>query len=180
MKQLLSEKVYQLTTELQIPKKTVKELLSAYIFYKKLEVLSGKEISIKGLVNIVPEPLTDSGITTLGYTAKLLARDYNIPYNSVFTILNRFIDIQTEQLKMGNPVDFKGIVKIKPIVEGNIIKAVHSSVSISLTTDVGWEEELESCRVHTSKLLKQNLIGTEVVKSDIEIVDDLTEEVQAV
>lgn len=179
MKQLLSEKVFQLTNELKIPRKTVKELLSAFIFYKKLEVLSGKEISIKGLVNIVPEPLIDSGISTLGYTAKVLAREYNIPYNSVFTILNRFIDIQMEQLRMGNPVDFRGIVKIKPIIENDIIKAIHSSVSVSLTTDVGWEENISSCRVYTSKLLKQNLIGTRVEKTDIELIDDL-EEVQSV
>lgn len=176
MKQLLSEKVFQLTSELQIPRKTVKRLLSAFIFYKKLEVLSGKEISIKGLVDIAPEPILDDSKSTLGYTAKILARDYDLPYNSVFTILNRFIDIQMEQLKMGNAVDFRGLVKIKPIVENDVIKAVHSSVSVSLTTDVGWEECISSCRVYTSKLLKQNLIGTKVQKTDIEIIDDLEEE----
>lgn len=174
MKQLLSEKVFKLTEELNLPRSTVKEILSAFIFYKKAEVLSGKEIDIKGLVSVIPTPLRHEGRTTIGYTAKILARDYNIPYNSVFTILNRFIDIQMEQLKLGKQADFRGIVKIKPIVESNKIVAIHSSVSVSLVTDVGWEDGIQSCRVYTSKLLKQNIIGTSIDNTNnIEMVNDI-------
>lgn len=174
MKQLLSEKICILLSETNLPRKTVKDIISRYLAYRKLEILEGKEVLFKGIVSIVPTPSID-GASTIGMVAKTIAIDLGVAYNTVFSVINRFMDIQFEQLSMGRPVDFKGIVRIKPIVEDGVITTIHSVASSSLKEDISYTEGVESVRVYTSKSLRQNIIGNKVSGEIVEYEDDITE-----
>lgn len=176
MKQLLSEKICILLNETNLPKKHVKEIINRFLAYRKYEILEGKEVLFKGIVNIVPTPSVD-GASTIGVIAKSIACDLGIAYNTVFSVINRFMDIQYEQLSKGRPIDFKGIVRIKPIVKDGVISTVHSVASSSLREDALYEKDINSVRVYTSKSLRQNIIGNKVSTTYVEYVDDLSEEV---
>lgn len=176
MKQLLSEKIFILLNETNLPKKSVKDIIKRYLSYRKMEILEGREVLFKGIVSVVPTPSVD-GASTIGSVAKLISLDLGIAYNTVFSVINRFMDIQYEQLSMGRPVDFKGIVRIKPIIKDGVISSIHSVTSSSLREDANYIGCVQSVRVYTAKSLKQNIIGNRVIYSDMEVVDDLIEEV---
>lgn len=170
-KQMLSEKILRLHNTLGSDKTCIYSILYSFISYKQYELVNGKEIRIGDLVNIVPEPLYDSGISTLAYVAREIAKTGRYPYNTVYTVLSSYIELQTEQVKSGRPVDFRGIVKIHPKIRDGKIIAIHSSIS-SVLTNMVRESRIQSVRVHTTKNIKREVVGRELA----EVYGETTEE----
>lgn len=177
-KQLMSEKVVDLSSQLGISKKDIRLIICSFIVYKQREILIGRDIKIADLVEIIPEPLYDNVITTIAFVAKEISEVHGFTYMTVKTVIDTYIKIQREQLSKGRPVDFRGLVKIHPKVEDKRIKAIHSSISTVITSKVIEEGRLESVRVHTAKALKQDLYGLVInMNTEDELEDDiLTEE----
>lgn len=173
-KQLMSEKIIHLSNQLGISKKDIKLTLCSFIIYKQRELLNGREIRIADLVEIVPEPLYDSTITTLAFVAKEISSVHGFSYIAVKETLDTYIRIQRGQIRQGRAIDFRGLVKIHPKIENGLIKAVHSCVSAVITNEVITENRLQRVRVHTAKSMKQEVYGLPVSRlSEEELDDDL-------
>lgn len=172
-KQLLSEKIESISNSLAVSKKDIKLIVNSFLVYKQLEVLYGREVKISDIVEIIPDPIRDNTITTLAYVAKEISIIHSIPYNTVKTIIDYYIEIQIEQLKAGKPIDFRGLVKIHPNLENSKIKSVHSSISTVITNSIIEEKKLRGARVHTSKSLKMMLYNRVISEESIQFEDDI-------
>lgn len=172
-KQLLKEKIENIAKSLNITKKDVQNIIDEYLWYRQRELLEGKIVQIVGIVDIVPEPLSTTTTSTLAFVSRELAKKLVLPYNTVLFVLKYYLDVQYEQITMGNTVIFRGLVKINPIVVDDRISSIHSSISSRMTELARTNHKTESIRVHTSKALKSSLYGVKVKASKPSSLEEL-------
>lgn len=157
-KQSIAARVYNIAEQQGIYQTTVHTIISSYIDYCKVLLLSGHKVDFFGIATIVPDVIVDDYNTTLSYDCSRLAEQLHLPYNTVFIIIREYLYSIMEDIFLGRNAEIRGIVTMKPIKEDGVICKVHASMSVSLKNLIDSSDcVISSARVHTYKLLRSNL-----------------------
>lgn len=150
--------VYVLAEEYNIPKVTVHKIILGYIDYCKSMLLRGEVVDIFGIVTIVPDVITSQYNTTLAYECEKIADILGLPQHTVFIIVRAFLEDSIQSILDGKVVEFRSLVTVKPIMEGNVFTKVHSSISQLLKYKFNSEDsKITGVRVHTYKSLRDKM-----------------------
>ena len=154
-KTYLFRRVYALTDKYNIQYTTIHSIINMYIEYCKEELFRGRVVNITGLVSIVPDVITDYRRTTLAYEARVLARKLSLPPNTVYAVLQGYIDSLIEEVLSGKTVELRSLVSLHPVIEDGVVARVHSAISVPLKEKLETKDTVvTSFRAHTLKSLK--------------------------
>ena len=150
--------VWNIANQYNIPQTTVHEIISSYLGYCKDLLIKGERVDFFGLVSVVPNIITSEYSTTLAFECEKIANMLALPQNTVYVIINAYIEDAIQSVKDGIVVEIRGIVVVKPISENGKICKVHSAISQSLKKLLSDNNSIvSSLRVHTYKSLRETL-----------------------
>lgn len=154
----INERVYSLAHQYNIEQTRTHDIISAYIEYTKVMLINGYKVDIFGLVTIVPDNISAEYTTTLAYECKHIADDLAISFNTVFVIIQEYINSMIDDLLNNRPIEIRGLLNAKPIVEEDKVVKVHTNISSQFKYRLREQSEcVTSVRVHTHKLLKYTI-----------------------
>lgn len=162
MKISLYNRVYNIANKYNITQVTVHEIINSYINYCKERTLKGNVVQIYGLVTLIPDTVLSSYKTTLAYDCKILADKIGLPSNTVYHIIKEYLESIKTELQEGNNVEMRGLVSFHIAQKPSGENVVHSAISTTFRTDVfkyvvKYNTPVNSVRVHTHKMLKDNM-----------------------
>lgn len=157
-KMALSDRVYLLANKYDIEQNKVHTIITAYIDYCKNMLYKGYRVDMMGLVSLIPDREKTGLTTTLAYECRDIAQQLKLPNNTVYVIIQEYLDSLKEDVLKGKPIEIRGLLSVFPINDGEKVTKVHSVISSQMkehlkekTTDVS------AIRIHTHKLLKYSV-----------------------
>lgn len=153
----LGVRVYAIAKQYSIECTMVHRIITEYIEYCKLELLSGKVVDFVGLVSVVPDVVTSDYRSTMAYECSFVADRLSLPQHTVYIVIRAYLDDLLDDIFMCKTASIRGIVNIHPIQKDGKLTNIHSAISSSFKNNILKDSAITSVRVHTSKLLKQRL-----------------------
>jgi hypothetical protein len=136
----------------------VHSIIKSYLSYCKELLVHGEQVDFLGLVSIVPNVKANNYNTTLAYNCEKVADRLGMPYHTVYSVMNAYIQEAIECVQRGTTVELRGVAVVSPIFENGKVTKVHSSISQSLKNIlVENDTNVTSLRVHTYKSLRDKL-----------------------
>lgn len=150
--------VWNIANQYNITQTTVHEIIDSYLSYCKEQLLSGFRVDFFGLVSIVPDVELSRYDYTLAYECEKVANMLKLPQYTVFVVIDAYITDAINSVKSGMVAELRGLVSVKPLIVGDEIAKVHSSISQSLKLLLPYKDSpVTSFRVHTYKCLRDSL-----------------------
>lgn len=156
-KTMLGIRVYNIAITFGVQKTLVHSIINSYIDYCKVQLKNGKRITLLGLCTLIPDYETDSYNSTLAYDCKIVSNILGLPSNTVYSIVNEYLEDIKNEVLSGKTASIRGMVTFRPLVDDGKVCKVHSSISLSFKNLLQDRSKVKSVRVATSKLLKHSI-----------------------
>ena len=117
---------------MNIPIDRVKKIINGYIDYCKDLLRAGYEVNFLGLCKITPNNLRSAYNTTLAYDCLQVSRRVAIPYNTVFTVIDSYLESLRADLASYDDVNLRGLCTLRIISTSEGCYTVHSKASTKL------------------------------------------------
>lgn len=151
-----SSQVWDLSSKLQLPQTTVKLVVNSYMAYCKELLIAGGRLDFYGFVSVVPYGGKPVYSTTFAYNCLEVADRIQVPYYTVYKIMESYVNNCIECLHNGIVVEIRGLVVCKPMLEDGVLCKVRSRASQCIKD---WLPDGISVRVYTSKILKKRMVN---------------------
>lgn len=156
-KTMLGIRVYNIAMTYGVQKVLVNSIINSYIEYCKVQLKKGRRINLLGLCTLIPDYETDSYNSTLAYDCKVISNILGLPSNTVYIIVNEYLEDIRSEVLAGKTATIRGMVTFRPLVDEGKVCKVHSSISLSFKSLLSEGTKVSSVRVSTSKLLKHTI-----------------------
>lgn len=155
----LSCRVYRIAERYNVEQTKTHLIINSYIDYCKETLLNGHVIDFLGLVSVIPDKCSDRVRVTTAYECKTISDSIGLPWYTVFSIVDEYLDSLKEDLLNGIDIEIRGLLNMHPIRnEDGEITGIHSAISSQIRDRIrAGGTYVDSVRVHTHKLLKYNL-----------------------
>lgn len=158
MKKPFYVRVESLAKELGTSNDSVLKIVQEYISVCREEILDGYEVRIAELLRVVPKHLSNSSVSTVAYHCVQVSKRLSLPYYTVLSVIQRYLDGVRTDIVDGISVDFRAIATIHVIEHFDGYFILNSALSPALRRDYNNKYGCESgVRVFTGRLIRDEL-----------------------
>ena len=156
-KEFYGVRVYNVAEEFGITLTCVREVLDNFVYECRKTLKEGIVLRLGKLATIRPSLVYSEYIPTLGYLSKCVSEKTGLPYYTVYSVINAYLDTVEEEILCGRSADIRKLVSFHTIFLGNDSFKVNCALSSSVRNDLRECDVPMTARVSLGKLLKSKL-----------------------
>lgn len=157
-KKSLYSRVYKVAERLNMKQTKVAEVVNSYFTECRNDLFEGRVVRILGFATLVPDVVLDEFVCTTAMYCKRVSNTVGITYFTVREVMREYFDSCKEELFECRTVDFRRLVHIYPVSDGEKICNVHAAISVTVKADMkNISSGVTSARAHICKVLKSEL-----------------------
>lgn len=164
-KELYGVRVYNVAQSFGITMTSVREIIDSFVSECRLTLKSGSVLRLGDLATIRPNIIKTEYVPTLGYLSKLVADKKGLPYYTVYSVVNEYLNTVKDDILAGKNADIRKLVSFHSISLGFEQFKVNCVLSASVRNDLRSCDVPMSARVSFSKILR-SMIKEGVDKDD--------------
>lgn len=156
-KELFGVRVYAIAEGYGITKTSVREIVNAFTDEARQVLLDGSILRIGELAVIRPKNITNTYIPTMGYLSKKVSDKTGLPYHTVYSVIDAYLDTVKNEILSGRSADIRKLISFHVIftVDGKV--KVNCALSASVRNDLRSYDVANGARVSFSKRMRSLL-----------------------
>ena len=135
----------------------VREVLDGFVSECRENLSKGIVLRLGELATIRPSVVQSEYIPTLGYLSKRVSEKQGLPYYTVYSVVETYLDVVKEEIQQGRSADIRKLISFHSISLGDGHFKVNCALSASVRNDLRECEVPMTARVSFSKSLRSKL-----------------------
>ena len=156
-KELFGARVYAIADKYGITQTTVREVINTFVDEARQVLLNGGVLRLGELAVIKPLTISSAYVPTLGYLSKKVSDKNGLPYFTVYSIIDAYLDTIKSEILCGRSADIRKLISFHVIFTGDGKFKVNCALSASLRKDLRNCSVPNGARVSFSKSMRNLL-----------------------